>query len=374
MSIAFTQEHDDLRESTRRFLEQRSSTQDLRRLMESQHTYDPAVWEQLAQQLGLPGIAIPEEYGGSGYGIIEQVIILEEMGRALLSAPYFSSVILAATALLESGDEAACRELLPGIADGSTVATLAWVEKLGAWDATARIDASATPTADGWLLTGHKTLVLDGTTASLVLVVANTPAGPSLFAAVPGTAGVTSRLLKTLDSTRAFADIEFDGTPVRLIGADGAAGAILERTLQIAAVALAAEQIGTAERCLQISIDYSKLRIQYGRPIGSFQALKHRFVDLLLEIETAKSATYHAAAAAAADDPELPLVSSMAKASASDALVHTASEMIQFHGGIGFTWEHDAHLYFRRAKITEQFLGSPQMHREVVAGLLLGVS
>ena len=147
MSIAFTQEHDDLRESTRRFLEQRSSTQDLRRLMESQHTYDPAVWEQLAQQLGLPGIAIPEEYGGSGYGIIEQVIILEEMGRALLSAPYFSSVILAATALLESGDEAACRELLPGIADGSTVATLAWVEKLGAWDATARIDASATPTA-----------------------------------------------------------------------------------------------------------------------------------------------------------------------------------------------------------------------------------
>ena len=374
MSIAFTQEHDDLRESTRRFLEQRSSTQDLRRLMESQHTYDPAVWEQLAQQLGLPGIAIPEEYGGSGYGIIEQVIILEEMGRALLSAPYFSSVILAATALLESGDEAACRELLPGIADGSTVATLAWVEKLGAWDATARIDASATPTADGWSLTGHKTLVLDGTTASLVLVVANTPAGPSLFAAVPGTAGVTSRLLKTLDSTRAFADIEFDGTPVRLIGADGAAGAILERTLQIAAVALAAEQIGTAERCLQISIDYSKLRIQYGRPIGSFQALKHRFVDLLLEIETAKSATYHAAAAAAADDPELPLVSSMAKASASDALVHTASEMIQFHGGIGFTWEHDAHLYFRRAKITEQFLGSPQMHREVVAGLLLGVS
>ena len=148
----------------------------------------------------------------------------------------------------------------------------------------------------------------------------------------------------------------------------------MERTLQIAAVALAAEQIGTAERCLQISIDYSKLRIQYGRPIGSFQALKHRFVDLLLEIETAKSATYHAAAAAAADDPELPLVSSMAKASASDALVHTASEMIQFHGGIGFTWEHDAHLYFRRAKITEQFLGSPQMHREVVAGLLLGVS
>ncbi len=371
MSIAFTQEHDDLRESVRRFLEQRSSTQDIRRLMESQDGYDHAVWRQLAQQLGLPGIAIPEEYGGSGYGIIEQVIILEEMGRALLPAPYFSSAILAATALLESGDEAACRELLPPIADGSAVATLAWVEKLGAWDATARIDASATPTADGWSIAGHKTLVLDGTTASLVLVVAATPAGPSLFAVASGAAGMTSRPLKTLDSTRAFASIEFDGTPARLIGADGAAGPVLARTLQIAAVALAAEQLGTAERCLQISIDYSKLRIQYGRPIGSFQALKHRFVDLLLEIETAKSATYHAAAAVAAADPELPLVSSMAKASASDALVHAASEMIQFHGGIGFTWEHDAHLYFRRAKTTEQFLGTPQMHREVVAGLLL---
>jgi alkylation response protein AidB-like acyl-CoA dehydrogenase len=371
VSIAFTQEHDNLRESVRRFLEQRSTTQDIRRLMESQDTYDPAVWKQLAQQMGLPGIAIPEEYGGSGYGIIEQVIILEEMGRALLPAPYFSSAILAATALLESADEAACRELLPGIADGSATATLAWVEKLGAWDITAQLDARATATADGWSLTGHKTLVLDATTASLVLVVAATPAGPSLFAVVPGAAGMTSRPLKTLDSTRAFGSIEFDATPARLIGTDGAAAGVLHRTLQIAAVALAAEQAGTAERCLEISVEYSKLRVQYGRPIGSFQALKHRFVDLLLEIETAKSAVYFAAAAAAEGDPELPLVASMAKASASDALVHAASELIQFHGGIGFTWEHDAHLYFRRAKTTEQFLGSPQTHREVVAGLLL---
>jgi alkylation response protein AidB-like acyl-CoA dehydrogenase len=374
VSIAFTQEHDNLRESVRRFLEQRSTTQDIRRLMESEDTYDPAVWKQLAQQMGLPGIAIPEEYGGSGYGIIEQVIILEEMGRALLPAPYFSSAILAATALLESADDAACRELLPGIADGSATATLAWVEKLGAWDITAQLDARAAATADGWSLTGHKTLVLDATTASLVLVVAATPAGPSLFAVVPGAAGMTSRPLKTLDSTRAFGSIEFDATPARLIGTDGAAAGVLHRTLQIAAVALAAEQAGTAERCLEISVEYSKLRVQYGRPIGSFQALKHRFVDLLLEIETAKSAVYFAAAAAAEGDPELPLVASMAKASASDALVHAASELIQFHGGIGFTWEHDAHLYFRRAKTTEQFLGSPQMHREVVAGLLLDAS
>ncbi len=371
MSIAFTQEHDNLRESVRRFLEQRSSPGDIRRLMESQDTYDPAVWQQLAQQMGLPGIAVPEEYGGSGYGIIEQVIILEEMGRALLCAPYFSSAILAATALIESGDEAACGDLLPGIADGSATATLAWVEKLGAWDTAARIDTRAVATTDGWSLTGRKTLVLDGTTASLLLVAAATSAGPSLFAVVPGAAGMTSRPLKTLDTTRAFSSIEFDGTPGRIIGAEGTAAGVLERTLQVAAVALAAEQTGTAERCLEISVDYAKLRKQYGRPIGSFQALKHRFVDLLLEIETAKSAVYHAAAAAADADPELPLVASMAKASASDALVHAASEMIQFHGGIGFTWEHDAHLYFRRAKTTEQFLGSPQVHREIVASLLL---
>jgi alkylation response protein AidB-like acyl-CoA dehydrogenase len=374
VSIAFTQEHDNLRESVRRFLEQRSSTSDIRRLMESQETYDPAVWQQMAQQMGLPGIAVPEEYGGSGYGIIEQIIILEEMGRALLCAPYFSSAILAATALAESGDEAARRELLPPIADGSTTATLAWVEKLGAWDTAAHVDTSAVATAEGWSLSGRKTLVLDGTTAALLLVVAATSAGLSLFAVAADAAGLTVRPLKTLDSTRAFSSVEFDATPGRLIGADGAAGGVLERTLQVAAIALAAEQIGTAERCLEISVDYAKLRKQYGRPIGSFQALKHRFVDLLLEIETAKSAVYHAAAAAADSDPELPLAASMAKASASDAVVHAASEMIQFHGGIGFTWEHDAHLYFRRAKTTEQFLGSPQLHREVVAGLLLDAS
>ena len=374
MPIAFTQEHDNLRESVRRFLEQRSSTQDIRRLMDSEDTYDRSVWDQLAQQMGLPGIAIPEEYGGSGYGIIEQVIILEEMGRALLCAPYFASAVLAATALLEAGDAVACGELLPGIADGSTIATLAWIEKLGAWDTAAQLETTAAATADGWSLTGHKTLVLDGTTASLLLVVAATPAGPSLFAVTAGAAGVTSRLLKTLDSTRSFGSVEFDGTPARLIGTEGAAAGVLERTLQVAAIALAAEQIGTAERCLEISVDYAKLRKQYGRPIGSFQALKHRFVDLLLEIETAKSAVYYAAAAATDNDPELPLVASMAKASASDALTHAASEMIQFHGGIGFTWEHDAHLYFRRAKTTEQFLGSPQLHREVVASLLLDAS
>jgi alkylation response protein AidB-like acyl-CoA dehydrogenase len=189
VSIAFTQEHDNLRESVRRFLEQRSTTADVRRLMDSQDTYDRAVWEQLAQQMGLPGIAVPEEYGGSGYGIIEQVIILEEMGRALLSAPYLSSAVLAATALLESRDDAACRDLLPGIADGSVTATLAWVERLGAWDTAAHLDSTAVETAGGWSVSGRKTLVLDGTTASLVLVVAATAGGLSLFAVTPGAGG-----------------------------------------------------------------------------------------------------------------------------------------------------------------------------------------
>ena len=201
-----------------------------------------------------------------------------------MAAPYFSSAILAATALLESGDEAACRELLSGIADGSTVATLAWVEKLGAWDNAAQTDARATATSDGWSLTGHKTLVLDGATASLVLVVAGAPVGPSLFAGCP-------RLGR--DDVPAAKDTALhESVRQHRVGRHArAAGAILERTLRAATVALAAERIGTAERCLEINVDYSKLRIQYGRPIGSVQALKHRVVDLLSEIETAKSAS-----------------------------------------------------------------------------------
>ena len=370
MSMTFSAEQEELRSSVRRFLEQKSKSADVRRLMETEEGYDPAVWSQMAEQLGLQGLALPEEHGGSGYGFIEQIAVIEEMGRALLCAPYFSTVVLAATALLQSGDEAAQKDLLPGIADGSTIATLAWVENPASWD-TSAISTTAKRSGDGYVLDGTKTLVLDGTIANLLLVIAQTDSGPSLFAVEADASGVTRRSLETLDMTRKLASLELAGTPARLIAEEGAAVGILERTLQHAVVALAAEQVGGAQKCLEMSVDYAKLRVQFGRPIGSFQAIKHKCADMLLEVESAKSAAYYAAWAIADNTDEVPVVTALAKAYCSDAFASAATETIQIHGGIGFTWEHDAHLYYRRAKSTEQFLGSPASHRDVMAGLLL---
>ena len=370
MSMTFTEEQDELRKNVRRFLEQKSSPADVRRLMDTDEGYDPAVWQQMAVQLGLQGLALPEEHGGSGYGFIEQIAVLEEMGRALLCAPYFSSVVLAGTALVQSGDETAKRDLLPGIADGSTIATLAWVENPTEWG-TGSLSATAKRSGGGYTIDGTKTLALDGHTASLILVVAQADGGPSLFAVDASASGLTRRKLETLDMTRKVAALEFDGTPARLIAAEGVAAGILERTLRLAAVALAAEQVGAAQKCLDMSVEYAQLRVQFGRPIGSFQAIKHKCADMLLEVESARSAAYHAAWAAAAGSDKLPLLASLAKAYCSDAFANVAAENIQIHGGIGFTWEHDAHLYYRRAKSTEQFLGSPSEHRDLLAQRLL---
>ena len=370
MSMTFTAEQDEFRKSVRRFLAQMSSLAEVRRLMETDEGYDPAVWRQMAEQLGLQGLALPEEYGGSGYGFIEQIAVLEEMGRALLCAPYFSSVVLAGTALVQSGDDAAEGDLLPGIADASTIATLAWVENPTGWG-TGSLSTTAKRSGEGYTIDGMKTLALDGHIASLILVVAQTGGGPSLFAVDGSASGLTRRKLETLDMTRKVAALEFAGTPARLIADEGAAAGILERTLWLAAIALAAEQVGAAQKCLDMSVEYAKLRVQFGRPIGSFQAIKHKCADMLLEVESARSAAYCAAWAAAEGSDGLPLLASLAKAYCSDAFANAAAENIQIHGGIGFTWEHDAHLYYRRAKSTEQFLGSPSEHRDLLARRLL---
>jgi alkylation response protein AidB-like acyl-CoA dehydrogenase len=288
------------------------------------------------------------------------------MGRSLLCAPYFATIALAANAILSSGDDAAKKELLPGIATGDTIATLAFTEENGRWDE-GGITTTATRAGDGWTLDGHKMFVLDGHVANLLVVAARTSAGLSLFA-VEGTApGLSRTPLATMDQTRKQARLELAGTPGRLIGADGEASAALSRTLDLAAVALAAEQVGGAQRCLDMSVEYAKERVQFGRPIGSFQAIKHKCADMLLEVESAKSAAYYAGWAAAESSDELPVVASLAKAYCSDAYFHAAAENIQIHGGIGFTWEHDAHLYFKRAKSSELFLGDPTYHRELLA-------
>jgi len=366
VNFAFSEEQEELRKSVRRFLEDKSSETEVRRLMETTEGYDKAVWDQMGQQLGLQGLAIPEEYGGSGYTYVELIVVLEEMGRALLTAPYFSTVALAANAILHSGDDAAKKELLPGIASGDTIATLAMTEDNGRWDAEG-ITATATKSGDGYTIDGHKMFVLDGHTAKLIIVAAKTGDNVSLFTVAGDADGLTRTPLATMDQTRKQARLEFSGTPAKLLGTEGEGWPVLSRVLDLAAVALAAEQVGGAQKCLEMSVDYAKVRVQFGRPIGSFQAIKHKCADMLLEVESAKSAAYYAGWAAAELNDELPTVASLAKAYCSDAYFHAAAENIQIHGGIGFTWEHDAHLYFKRAKSSQLLLGDPTYHRELLA-------
>jgi len=370
MKLAFSTEQQELRESVSRFLADRMPLQRVRELMESGDGSDEKVWSYAGSQLGLQGIAIPEEYGGGGFSFVEQAIVLEQLGAALYPGPYLASAVLAATALLASSDEAAKRDLLPGIATGSTVATLAFTEDNGSWEPDA-IRLAATRDDQGWRLDGHKNFVLGGHCADLILALARTGDGLSLFAvdarAADSADGLTRKQLQTLDQTRTLGRLEFSALPARLIGAPGEGGPILDRTLDVAAIALAAEQLGGAQRALDMAVAYAKIRHQFGRPIGSFQAIKHRCADLLLEVESLRSAVGYAAAALAEDSAEVPVLAALVKALASDTYFHVAAENIQIHGGIGFTWEHDAHLYFKRAKSSELFLGDASYHRERLA-------
>jgi len=393
MNLGVSTEQRELRESVRGFLAERAPLTRVRELMETTDGTDPDVWRRASGQLGLPGIAVPEEYGGAGFSFAEQAIVLEELGAALFTGPYLASAVLAATALLAGDDEAAKKDLLPGIAAGETVATLAFTEDDGSWDPAAiRLaaaqdaaaqdaaaqdaaaqDAAAQDAAaqdgTGWRLDGHKSFVLDGHAADLVLTVAatGTDGNLSLFAVNSGTMGLTRRALPTLDQTRKLARLTFNDTPARLVGEHGAARAVLDRTLDVAAVALAAEQLGGAQRALDMAVQYAQVRQQFGRPIGSFQAIKHRCADLLLEVESLRSAVSYAAAAVAAGSTEVPVLAPLLKAYASEVYSHVAGENIQIHGGIGFTWEHDAHLYLKRAKASELFLGDASYHRERLA-------
>jgi alkylation response protein AidB-like acyl-CoA dehydrogenase len=366
MNFAFSEEQEELRNVVKQFLNQKSPEAEVRRLMETEEGYDEAVWEQMASQMGLQGLIVPEEYGGSGYSYVELIVVLEEMGRRLLCAPYFSTVVLAANTLLHADDEAAKKELLPGIASGESTATLAFTEENGRWDEEG-ITATATPSGDSWTISGTKMFVLDGHTADVVLVAARSDAGVSLFSVAGDAKGLTRTALSTMDQTRKQAKLEFDGVEATLIGTDGAGWTVLERVLDLTAVALAAEQVGGAQECLEMAVEYAKVRVQFGRPIGSFQAIKHKCADMLLETESAKSAAYYAGWCAAELNDELPTVASLAKAYCSEAYFHTSAENIQIHGGIGFTWEHPAHLYFKRAKSSELLFGDPSYHRELLA-------
>ncbi len=371
MNFAFSEEQEALRETVRKFMDDKSPSTEVRRLMETTEGYDPAVWNQMGQEMGLQGLHIPEEYGGQGFTFIELGIVLEEMGRVLLCAPYFSTVCLAANAILNAGTEDQKKDLLAGIAAGETIATVAFTEPAGKWDATG-ITMEHGGSAGSYTLTGQKMYVIDGHTADLLVVAARRPGssgteGLSLFTVAGDAAGLTRTPLQTMDQTRKLAQLDFAGTPAQLLGAEGDGWAALSKTLDQAAICLANEMVGGAQKVLDMSVEYAKVRVQFGRPIGSFQAIKHKCADMLLEVESSKSAAYYAAWAAAEDNDEMPVVACLAKAYVSDAYFHCAAENIQIHGGIGFTWEHDAHLYFKRAKSSETYLGDATYHRELLA-------
>jgi alkylation response protein AidB-like acyl-CoA dehydrogenase len=368
MRFNFTDEQREFRSVVRRFLEDKSPASEVRRLMETDAGCDAEVWRHLSRNLGLTALHVPEVYGGQGFGISELAIAVEEMGRALLCAPYFASMVLATTVILKAGSDAQKRALLPDLAAGRTIAAFAFTEENGRWD-TGGIATTATRMGEKYQLNGVKSFVVDGHTANMIVVLARRPGsgeadGLSLFTVRGDAAGLQRRRLESMDQTRKLARLTFAAVEAELLGAEGAAGDPLQATLDIAAICLANEMVGGAERLRESAVEYAKLRVQFGRAIGSFQSVQHKAADMLLDVELAKSAAYYAAAAADEGDEELPALASLAKAAASEAYMQTAVHTVQIHGGIGFTWDNDTHLWFKRAKSSEVFLGDPAYHRE----------
>ena len=366
MDFAFSDEQDELRRTVRAFLADTSPETETRRLMETPEGFDRALWHRMGTELGLQGLAVPEEYGGAGCGPVEVGAVMEELGRALVCTPFLSSAVLATTTLLRSDDEDARKRLLPGLASGELVGTLALSEDSARWDATG-VQLNARESDGRWLLTGHKMFVLDGATADVVLTVARTDDGIGVFWVDGDAAGLTRAPLPTMDPTRRQARLDYDDVPATRLRTHGDGWDLVSQVLDRAAVALAAEQVGVASRALDMAVEYAKVRHQFGRPIGSFQAVKHLLADVLLEVESARAAAHFALLAAEGEEPDLPAVASLAKAFCSDACLQATEQNIQVHGGIGFTWEHPAHLYLKRAKTSQLLFGDPAYHRELLA-------
>jgi alkylation response protein AidB-like acyl-CoA dehydrogenase len=363
--FVFTDEHHELRKTVRSFLEKRSDEKSVRAAMVSERGYDPEVWKQLAEELGLVGLIIPEQHGGAGFGAVELLIAMEEMGRALTCAPFLGTSVFAASALLACANEVAQKELLPKIAAGACIASVAITEPNGRWDL-ASVTLRATGAGAGVTLTGEKTLVLDGSAANVLLVVARTDAGLELLRVDANAAGVTRAAIPPLDLTRKLARVKFQNTPATRISS-GDQTASLERVVALVCAALAAEQVGGAQKVLDMGTDYAKSRLQFGRPIGSFQGIKHKLAEMLVSVEMAKSAAYNALFGYAANEPDFVESAALAKAYCSEAYFRATADNIQIHGGMGFTWEAAPHLYFKRAKASELLFGDAAHHREALA-------
>jgi alkylation response protein AidB-like acyl-CoA dehydrogenase len=374
MNFAFTEEQEQLRETARSFLAAHSSSEAVRRAMQSEAGFDAETWKRIGSELGWTAILVPEAYGGLGLGWVEAAALLEVTGESLLCAPLFSTLALGTNALLAAGSEEQKREWLPPIADGRASLTLAFAE--GPRDpAGETIAATFRRDGEGFVLSGCKRSVLDGATADAIVVAARAEGasgreGVELLLVRGDAPGLVRRSLPTLDATRRVADLELRDVRVSedaRLAAGGPGATALAKILDRAAIALAAEQVGGAQRCLDLAVAYAKGRIQFGRPIGTFQAIQHQCADLLVQLESGRSAATYAACVAAENAPELPRAASLAKAWCSDAYFRCAADCLQIHGGVGFTWEYDVHLHLKRAKAGQAFLGSPSWHRERIA-------
>ncbi len=330
---------------------------------ESPAGYDTGGWARLCREIGVAGLAVPERYGGAGATLRETCVVLEELGRSLTPTPMLGCAVLAGHALLLGGDPEACARLLPGICAGARIAALAWTPAAGGWDPDAPACAA---TADG-RLTGEAHHVLDAEAADTLLVAARDGAGPALYEVEATASGVTRRPASSLDLTRRLGVVRLDDVPGRRL--DG--GNPLPALRDVACVALSAEQVGAASRALELTVEYAKIRVQFGRPIGSFQALQHRLAEAYVRLEAARSASYAAAEALVAGDRDASERAAVAKVYCTETLQSVAAEMVQIHGGIAITWEHDAHLYLRRAHATAQLFGAPSTHLDRLTAALL---
>lgn len=377
MQFELSEEQQELTSFLRDLFDQRSGSAEMRKTIEGDSPYDAGLWSVLCEQIGAASLAIPEEFGGAGFTTRETHIVLEELGRALTPSPFLGSVAIAAQAILEAGakmNSDASERLLPGIAAGETIATLAWATPEGNWDPV-NAAAQATQAASGgadWELNGTVPLVLDGTYADVVLVIAQTPNGPALFE-LRDTSTLQVEATPALDQTLNLATLTFEDTAATLLSTPSD-HELLETIYNHALTAVTATQVGTASRGLEMTVEYSKQRSQFGRLIGSFQALKHRMADMHVLLETARTTSGAAAWAEVNHSDDWSELTALAKATCSDALSHIAGEAIQLHGGIAITWEHDAHFVFKRAHATAQLFGTAREQRSRLADALRLVS
>ncbi len=374
MDFGFSEEQEMLRDAAKRFLADNCPTTYVRKMMAHETAHDKEFWKKLVE-LGWPGLLIPEQYGGQGGSFLDMTVIAEEAGKALVPGPFFTAALLGAPLAIEGGTEEQKKDILPRMAKGEFIGTLALAEASGRFDAEG-VQLKASKSGNDYTITGEKFFVPDAHVANAMAVAVRTGGsgekGITLLIVPTNAPGVTITQLKTVDMTRRLCHVKFDNVKTStLLGKEGEGWPILRRVLDIATAALSAEMVGTAQRALDMSVDYAKTRVQFGKPIGSFQAVKHKCVDMMVAVENARSLTYYACWTVDEKTPEGATAVPMAKAYASDMAKNVTSEAIQVHGGIGFTWEHDMHLFHRRALAGEANLGNAPVHRESVARALL---